>query len=357
MSGRYFRNFAVLSKNALSYSSPSMHEVAAAAEPIAAVEVRGDAADQHARIAPAGRQQPADQRRRRGLAVRAGDHHRSRRPQELLAHELRQRAVADLPVEHRFQFGIAARDRVADDDQVDVGGDVLGAGSRRARDALARAETCSSADRPLVGAPHVPAALLEHGGDRRHRRAADPDEMNAIRHRCLDPLPSQPSTAASSMTSAARPRATTVARTPNGSVTVAPAVWPDGNPATTGPGKSASTSRTTSRAVHVPAGLVAAGQLVEDDRRRRGRDARPAATASACDRAGTAARPLRRRTARARAADRTRTACRATTRSCVSVPPISTPRASPGRTTSSAAGTIAPIGSVPQTARMNESRS
>ena len=48
MSGRYFRNFAVLSKNALSYSSPFDDEVAAGAEPVAAVEVDRDAADQHA---------------------------------------------------------------------------------------------------------------------------------------------------------------------------------------------------------------------------------------------------------------------------------------------------------------------
>ena len=56
MSGKYFRNFAVLSKKALSYSSPFDDELAPAAEPIAravVAEVAGDAAEQHARVGSA----------------------------------------------------------------------------------------------------------------------------------------------------------------------------------------------------------------------------------------------------------------------------------------------------------------
>ncbi len=188
MSGRYFRNFAVLSKKALSYSSPFDDELAAAAEPVAAAEVGGDAADQDARIAAGRRQQPADQRRRRGLAVGAGDDDRSRRPQELLAHQLGQRAVADLALEHRFEFGVAARDGVADADQAEVAGDVLRLVAVERQDALLAQEGAHRRVDRLVGAAHVPAAHLEHGGDRGHRRAADADEMNAIGHRCSSPL-------------------------------------------------------------------------------------------------------------------------------------------------------------------------
>ena len=64
-------------------------------------------------------------------------------------------------------------------------------------------------------------------------------------------------TAASSMTSAGAPRATTVARTPNGSVIVAPGVWPDGKPASTGPGKPSSTRAIASSAADPAVGLVA----------------------------------------------------------------------------------------------------
>ncbi len=48
--------------------------------------------------------------------------------------------------------------------------------------------------------------------------------------------------------------AITVARTPNGSVSVAPEVWPEGRPKSTGPAKPAITSATIERAVGWPSG-------------------------------------------------------------------------------------------------------
>ena len=117
---------------------PFDHELAAAADAIAALEVLGDAADEHARIGAAVRQQPPGQRRRRRLAVRAGDDDRPRAPEEMVADRLGQRAVADLPVEHFLELGVAARDGVADDHQVDVGGDVRGVVALERGDALLR---------------------------------------------------------------------------------------------------------------------------------------------------------------------------------------------------------------------------
>ena len=49
------------------------HELAAAADAVAALEVLGDAADEHAGVRAAVRQEPPGQRRRRGLAMRPGD--------------------------------------------------------------------------------------------------------------------------------------------------------------------------------------------------------------------------------------------------------------------------------------------
>ena len=98
-------------------------EVAALPDPIARAvlaEVPRDAADEHARIDAAVRQQPSGQRRRRRLAVRAGDDDRARAPEEVLANRFGQRAVADLAIEHFLELGVAARDRVADDDEVEV---------------------------------------------------------------------------------------------------------------------------------------------------------------------------------------------------------------------------------------------
>ena len=59
---------------------PFDDELAAAADPVAAAEVLGDAADEHARVGAAMRQQPAGQRRGGRLAVRAGNDDRARRP-------------------------------------------------------------------------------------------------------------------------------------------------------------------------------------------------------------------------------------------------------------------------------------
>ena len=84
-------------------------EVAARADAVARAlrsEIERDAADQHRRIEAAMRQQPPGQRRGRRLAVRAGEDDRSRAPEKLIANGFRQRAVADLPLEHRLELGL-----------------------------------------------------------------------------------------------------------------------------------------------------------------------------------------------------------------------------------------------------------
>ena len=58
--------------------------------------------------------------------MRAGDDDRSRAPEKVLADGFGQRAVPDLPVEHLLELRVAARDRVADHDEVEIAGDVIG---------------------------------------------------------------------------------------------------------------------------------------------------------------------------------------------------------------------------------------
>ena len=65
------------------------------------------------------------------------------------------------------------------------------------------------------------------------------------------------------MTSAGRPRATTVAWTPNGSVIVAPGVCPDGKPASIGPAKPSSTRRTASAPRTSPPGSSQPGSSLK----------------------------------------------------------------------------------------------
>src|SRR5581483_4719306 len=68
-------------------------EVAARSEPEASVEIRRDAADEHAWIGASRGQQPSGERRRRGLAVRARDDDRPRPPEKMLADRFGQREV------------------------------------------------------------------------------------------------------------------------------------------------------------------------------------------------------------------------------------------------------------------------
>ena len=238
MSGRYFRNFAVLSKNALSYSSPSMTKSRPLPDPVARRRRRRSSARCRRRARsdrrPPLRQQPPGQRRRRRLAVRAGDDDRARAPEEVLADRLGQRAVADLAIEHFLELRVAARDGVADDDQIEVRRDVLGGVAVERRDALAAQEVAHRRIDVLIGPAHVEAPALQHRGQRRHGRAADADQMNPL-HGSADgqgpPPPRSTSAAAGAVDHAAR-RRRAAASSP------APAVWPDGKPNRTGPGKS-----------------------------------------------------------------------------------------------------------------------
>ena len=155
------------------------HEIPAVPQAVAAVEVERDAADQHARVAAAGGQQPARERRSRGLAMRAGDDDRSRAPQELLANHLGHRHEPDLAIEHFFELGIAPRDGVAHDDAVDLRGDVLGGVALERRNAFRLQEIAHRRIHAKVGALHVVATSLEHRRQRAHRGAADADEVEA----------------------------------------------------------------------------------------------------------------------------------------------------------------------------------
>ena len=175
------------------------------------------------------RQQPAGQRRRRRLAVRAGDDDRARAPQKVLADRFGQRAVANLAIEHLFELGIAARDRVADDHQIEIAGDVLGAGSRPASECLRRPGSRSSADRRPDRSRGRRALALQHRRERRHRRAADADEMDlacSLNRRLLDDEPRR-----GAGDDAAR-RRRTAASSPDRRC------GPEGKPISTGPGKS-----------------------------------------------------------------------------------------------------------------------
>src|SRR5262249_7115468 len=185
--------------------------------------------------------QPSGQRRRRRLSVRARDHDRSRAPEKMFTNRFRQRAVANLPVEDLLELRVAARDRVADDDEIEIPGDVVGRITGERRNLFRCEEVAHRRVDVLIRAAHVVSPALEHRGERRHRGAAYANQVN-LHH----------STAASSITRRGWAPPITRDCTPNGSVIAGDTVCPDGNPISTGPGKSAKRSAITARAVGSP---------------------------------------------------------------------------------------------------------
>ncbi len=158
---------------------PLDDELAAAAHAVTALEVLRDPADEHAGIGSAVREQPARQRRRRRFPMCPGDDDGACAPEKVIAHGFRQRAVADLAVQHLLELGVPARDGVADDDQVDVRGDVFCRVPAQRDNPLRLQEVTHRRVDVLVGAPDVVPTALEEGGQGAHRGAADANEVNA----------------------------------------------------------------------------------------------------------------------------------------------------------------------------------
>ncbi len=132
--------------------------------------------------------------------------------------------MADAPLENRLELGVAARNGIADDHEIERFIDLLGLVTLEHRNVFRRQKVAHRRIHVLVGSANLVTAMLEQRRKGRHRRAADANQMDAHH-----------STTASSITSAGRGPVTTRPRTPNGIVQVAPTVWPDGNPNTTGP--------------------------------------------------------------------------------------------------------------------------
>ena len=251
----------------------------------------------------------------------------------MLADRLGQRAVADLPIEHLLELGIAARDGVADDDQVEVGRDVLRACSPASvRDPLLPRGSRSSADRrpdPIRGRRSRAASASPRASPSpcRRRRSDGCASMLSCDRRLLDDRARGP---VAGETRRARRTAASCRRRSCGR-----------REARTGPGREigAARRRTTARAVG----------LVPPARRTRGSSPKttPAAAPSRPARRSCVSMPIQPirplghfvdEQHIARAADRRRTACRATPAAASACRRPACPAASPGRTSRPAGG-------------------
>ena len=93
-------------------------EVLAAAEPRRDVEVAGHAADQESRLEAGVLEDPREDARSRGLAVRAGDGERPAAREHVPRQPLRPGRVGNAALQQRFDQRVAAAHDVADDDDV-----------------------------------------------------------------------------------------------------------------------------------------------------------------------------------------------------------------------------------------------
>ena len=145
------------------------------------VEIEGNAANDHARIASRGLEHPGHERSGGRFPVRAGDDNRVFPFDEELVNRLGHRCVRQVHLQRRFSFRIRARSGIADDHQI---------GPKRLQ-MLARipfenrdAETLEVCRHRridvLIRAADFVAALLQHAGERGHCGAADSDQINAF---------------------------------------------------------------------------------------------------------------------------------------------------------------------------------
>ncbi len=193
----------------------------------AAGEIRGHAADQKPRVEAGAFQNPSGERRRGGLAVRPGDHHRRAASKEEVLEDLGHRDVRNPTLQDRFELRVPARERVSHHDQVhrrgQVGGGIGGAHFDSELGEKRRHRRITIIIRPR----HLEPALLQQPGEGRHRRPRDAEEVNAERR-------GDDSNHATAPSSRVNPSASSRACAPSGSVSPFERVWPEGNPKSTG---------------------------------------------------------------------------------------------------------------------------
>jgi hypothetical protein len=146
-------------------------------------QVMGQAADQVRGLASRVLEDPRQERRRGGLAVRSGHHQIVGLAQEIGLQRLGQREVIPLRFQRRLQLRIPALDRVAHHEDHVLGGQIFRAVTRLDGDALFRQEGRHRRVDVLVGTGDRVALVAQHRRHRAHRGPANAHEMKGVRRR------------------------------------------------------------------------------------------------------------------------------------------------------------------------------
>ncbi len=96
----------------------------------------------------------------------------------MIANRFRQRAVAQLALEHRLQLRVAAGYCITHHHEVDIRGDVVGRVARERLDPFRDEEITHRRIHLLIRALHLMATALEQRRECRHRGTADTDQVD-----------------------------------------------------------------------------------------------------------------------------------------------------------------------------------
>lgn len=136
------------------------------------------AAHEKARVVPRVLQNPGEHRRRRRLAVRARHREHPFVGEHMLTQPLRARRIGQVPIQDFFHERIAARDHVADDEQVGRERHLVGIEAFDQPDTLGLELGAHRRIDVGVAARDGMSGLTGEHGQTAHERAADAQNMN-----------------------------------------------------------------------------------------------------------------------------------------------------------------------------------
>ena len=209
------------------------NEFGTAGEAVALAEIFGDTADEEIRMLSRHVEDPGEHGGGGGFSVRAADDDGMLAGEKFFFEDFGQRAMRELAVEHLFDFHIAARNGIADDDKIRRGSEILGVERGSVLDAERFEKRGGGRIHAGVRARDFVAAFAKHASEGRHGGAADTNHVNVFHFGWMS-FPFHCTTAGSRISNRPSPEEMRRAWTPSGRVSIGRLVWPTAAPKTMG---------------------------------------------------------------------------------------------------------------------------